>query len=280
MEADALRRLAAKLGVTSGRVLGKAEEYLRLSHLKCSGLAASATGSALICLHIAAANLNQPIDKDYLITLSGLNKKSYQSCLKTYECLLGVDSKLGLRELAVQHGCVEAVNTASTILSRYESTLSQVQLEDLDLSKPLFITAALYSACRCLKVRVEKNKLISSSGVKKGIFDRLCLQMEKIGLQICQDNVAATKQPLKKQKTLLECIAQLPGLFRCSPVPRTEASLICRPCGEFSIHHRERAAECTRRSAAKQTTRRTHRQPAARKSRQVAEEGLKKTRNF
>ncbi|KAM8946005.1 origin recognition complex subunit 6 [Pelodytes ibericus] len=212
MEGETLRRLAPRLGLTSSRVLGKAEEYLRLSQVKCAGMfaRATATSNAVICLQLAAASLNHPIDKDYLITLSGLNKKMYQSCLKTFECLLGVDSKLGLRDLAVQHGCMDAVNTASKILNRYESSLPPAQLEDLDLSKPLFITASLYSACRCLKLRVEKNKLIAAAGVKKGIFDRLCVQLEKIGQQICQEAAPVTRQPHKKQKTLLDCIEQEP----------------------------------------------------------------------
>ncbi|XP_053305163.1 origin recognition complex subunit 6 [Spea bombifrons] len=211
MESEALRRLASKVGVTSSRVIGKAEEYLRLSQLKCSGLSAraTATSNAVMCLQIAATSFNHPVDKDYLVTLSGLNKKTYQSCLKTFECLLGVDSKLGLRDLAVQHGCMEAINAASKILSRYESSLPQAQLADLDLSKPLFITAALYSACRCLKMKVEKNKLLAASGVKKGIFDRLCVQLEKIGLQICQESTPVTQQPRKKQKTLLESLEQV-----------------------------------------------------------------------
>ncbi|XP_018430313.1 PREDICTED: origin recognition complex subunit 6 [Nanorana parkeri] len=210
METDVLRRLAPKLGISSARVLGKAEELLRLSQLKCAGLSAmtTATSSAVMCLQLAATSLNHPVDKDYLVRLSGLNRKVYQSCLQSFECLLGVDNKLGIRELAVQYGCMEAVNIASKILSRYETTLPQAQQEDLDLSKPLFITAALYSACRCLKLKVEKNKLVASSGVKKGIFERLCTQLEKIGMQICQESTAITQQPRKKQKTLLECIEQ------------------------------------------------------------------------
>ncbi|KAE8609044.1 hypothetical protein XENTR_v10011700 [Xenopus tropicalis] len=142
-----------------------------------------------MCLQLAATSLNHPIDKDYLVRLSGLNKKVYLSCLNSFESLLGVTSRMGIRDLAVQHGCMEAVNTASEILNRYESSLSQAQQEDLDLSKPLFISAALYSACRCLKLKTEKNKLFSASGVKKGIFDRLCIQLEKIGLQICRKKV-------------------------------------------------------------------------------------------
>ncbi|XP_063802092.1 origin recognition complex subunit 6 isoform X2 [Pseudophryne corroboree] len=224
MEAETLRRLAPKLGITSGRVLGKAEEFLRLSQMKCSGLSAltTATSNAVMCLQLAAASLNQPVDKDYLVRLSGLNKKVYHSCLKSFECLLGVDSKLGLRDLAVQHGCLEAVNTASRILNRYESSLTQAQQEDLDLSKPLFIAASLYAACRCLKVKVEKTKFLATSGVKKGIFERLCLQLEKIGAQICQEAATVTQQPRKRQKTLLECVDQEPESEE-DEVPRKQA---------------------------------------------------------
>ncbi|KAG8562713.1 hypothetical protein GDO81_015782, partial [Engystomops pustulosus] len=145
---------------------------------------------------------------DYLVRLSGLNKKVYLNCLKSFECLLGLDSKLSIRDLAVQYGCMEAVNIASKILSRYESSLPQAQREDLDLSKPLFVTAALYASCRCLKLKVEKHKLVATSGVKKMIFERLCVQLEKIGAQICQESTAITQQPQRKQRTLLECIEQ------------------------------------------------------------------------
>ncbi|KAM4614471.1 origin recognition complex subunit 6 [Discoglossus pictus] len=210
MDLETLRRLAPKLGLTSSNIIRKAEEYLRLAQVKCTGLAGrtTATSNAVMCLQLAANSLKHPVDKDYLVRLSGLNKQVYQSCLKSFECLLGVDAKLGIRDLAVQYGCMEAVSTASKILNRYEANLPQAQQEDLDLSKPLFTTAALYSACRCLKLKVEKNKLIAASGVKKTIFERLCIQLEKIGSQIIVENEAVTAQPRKKQKTLLECIEQ------------------------------------------------------------------------
>ncbi|XP_069595371.1 origin recognition complex subunit 6 isoform X2 [Ranitomeya imitator] len=177
MEAETLKRLAPKLGLTSARVLGKAEEFLRLS-------------------------------QDYLIRLSGLNRKVYLSCLRSFECLLEVDARLSLRDLAIQHGCLEAVSVASKILSRYESGLPPAQQEDLDLSKPLFLTAALFAACRCLKFKAEKNKFLAAAGVRRNIFDRLCVQLEKIGAQICQENATITAQPRRKQRTLLECIEQ------------------------------------------------------------------------
>lgn len=61
------------------------------------------------------------LSKAYLIKLSGLNKKMYQSCLKSFECLLGLKSNIGIRDLAVQFSCTEAVNMASKILQRYEA---------------------------------------------------------------------------------------------------------------------------------------------------------------
>ncbi|NWH24452.1 ORC6 protein, partial [Grus americana] len=186
MERGAVRRLAARLGLTELPVIRKAEEYLRLSQVKCTGLMAqmTATSSAVMCLDLAASFMKQPVDKSYFIKLSGLNKTTYQSSMKSLECLLEVNPRLGMRDLAVQFCCTEAVSTASKILQRYESSLSEAQQMDLDFSKPLFVTAALFTACRCLKLKVDKTKMLATSGVKKAIFDRLCNQLEKMSQQL------------------------------------------------------------------------------------------------
>ncbi|KAK7806266.1 hypothetical protein U0070_023881 [Myodes glareolus] len=176
MESELVRRLAPRLGLAEPGVLRKAEEYLRLSKVKCTGLSAhsSETSSAVICLDLAAACMECPLDRAYLIKLSGLNKKMYQSCLKSFECLLGLNSNIGIRDLAVQFGCTEAVNMASKILQRI------------------------------LKLKVDKTKMITTSGVKKAIFDRLCKQLEKIGQQINRDSGDLASPALKKKKILIE----------------------------------------------------------------------------
>uniref|UniRef100_A0A8C4PVJ7 Origin recognition complex subunit 6 n=1 Tax=Equus asinus asinus TaxID=83772 RepID=A0A8C4PVJ7_EQUAS len=150
MESALIRRLAPRLGIAEPGVLRKAEEYLRLSQVKCIGLSAhtTETSNAVMCLDLAASCMECPLDRAYLIKLSGLNKKVYQSCLKSFECLLGLNSNIGMRDLAVQFSCTEAVNMASKILQSYESSLPQTQQVDLDLSRPLFTTAALLSACK------------------------------------------------------------------------------------------------------------------------------------
>ncbi|XP_055477036.1 origin recognition complex subunit 6 isoform X1 [Psammomys obesus] len=202
MESELVRRLAPRLGLAEPSVLRKAEEYLRLSKVKCIGLSAhsSETSNAVICLDLAASCMRCPLDRAYLIKLSGLNKKMYQSCLKSFECLLGLNSNIGIRDLAVQFSCTEAVNMAAKILQSYESSLPEAQRAGLDLSRPLFTTAALLSACKILKLNVDKTKMITTSGVKKAIFDRLCKQLEKIGQQINRDAADLASPALKKKK--------------------------------------------------------------------------------
>ncbi|XP_040353844.1 origin recognition complex subunit 6 isoform X3 [Herpailurus yagouaroundi] len=157
-----------------------------------------------MCLDLAASCMKCPLDRVYLIKLSGLNKKMYQSRLKSFECLLGLNSNIGIRDLAVQFSCTEAVNMASKILQSYESSLPQTQQLDLDLSRPLFTTAALLSACKVLKLKVDKNKMVATSGVKKAIFDRLCKQLEKIGRQADREAGDSATPPQKKKKTMVE----------------------------------------------------------------------------
>ncbi|XP_062997047.1 origin recognition complex subunit 6 [Elgaria multicarinata webbii] len=210
MEREVIQRLAAKLGITAPGVVRKAEEYLRLSQVKCATLLVqmTATSNAVICLDLAAAFTKNPVDKSYLVKLSGLSKTTYQSCLRSLESLLGVRSNLGIRELAVQFCCLEAVNMASKILQRYASSLPEAQQTDLDLSKPLFTTAALFTACRCLKIKVDKNKMAAASGVKKTIFDRLHSQLQKISQQISRESDQLTVEATKTQKTLLETLGK------------------------------------------------------------------------
>ncbi|NWV07254.1 ORC6 protein, partial [Ptilonorhynchus violaceus] len=195
----------------------KAEEYLRLSQVKCTGLMAqmTATSSAVMCLDLAASFMKQPVDKVrysvYCVKLSGLNKTTYQSSMKSLECLLEVNQRLGMRDLAVQFCCTEAVNTASEILQRYECSLSEAQRMDLDFSKPLFLTAALCTACRCLKLKVDKTKMLATSGVKKAIFDRLCNQLEKISQQLSKEDVPLAAETADSLQSSLEQCEQEDG---------------------------------------------------------------------
>ncbi|XP_048886301.1 origin recognition complex subunit 6 [Brienomyrus brachyistius] len=215
MEKQMFNKLASKMGITSAKILRQAEEYFRLSQIRCTGLGnTTVTSKTVICLELAATTMRHPLDKDYVIKLSGLNKNVYRSSLKSMECILGLESHLGLRDMAVQYGCMQAAEPAAKILQRYEASLPESQQACLDLSTALFTTAALLTACRCMKIKVDR-KLASSSGAKKGMLDRLCVQLQKFGQEICSEmrtGTAAVKdQPKtarKRQKTLQEVIEQ------------------------------------------------------------------------
>ncbi|KAJ8417721.1 hypothetical protein AAFF_G00225640 [Aldrovandia affinis] len=207
MEKEMFSKIAAKMGITSAKILSQAEEYVRLSQVKCTGLRnITVTSKAVICLELAATVRRFPLDKEYAVKLSGLNKKIYQSSLKSMECMLGLESHLGLRDLAVQYGCTEAVQAAATILERYEASLPEAQQQDVDLSKPLFTTAALFAACKCMKIKVDK-KLASSSGAKRGIFDRLCSQLQKLGQEVCSKG-PPLKEPSRTSQKRLNSLLQ------------------------------------------------------------------------
>ncbi|XP_039736718.1 origin recognition complex subunit 6 [Pteropus medius] len=210
MESGLIPRLASRLGIAEPDVLRKAEEYLRLSQVKCAGLSAhtTETSNAVMCLDLAASCMKCPLDRAYLTKLSGLNKRTYLSCLKSFECLLGLSSNIGIRDLAVQFSCTEAVSTAATLLQSYESSLPQTQQEGLDLSRPLFTSAALLSACKILKLKVDKNKMVATSGVKKAIFDRLCKQLEKLGQQLNRESQDSAAPPRKRKKAGTEPLAK------------------------------------------------------------------------
>ncbi|KAK9392730.1 origin recognition complex subunit 6 [Crotalus adamanteus] len=98
----------------------KAEEYLRLSEVKCAPLLAqmSPTSSAVICLDLAATVTGNPVDKSYFVKVSGLKRATYQCYLRSFESLLALQSSFGIREVAVQFSCLEAAHLASKILQR------------------------------------------------------------------------------------------------------------------------------------------------------------------
>ncbi|MBN3270875.1 ORC6 protein, partial [Polyodon spathula] len=100
-----------------------------------------------MCVDLAAISMKHPVDKVRRHAGNiGLSKKICQSYLKPLDCMLGLVSQMGIRDLAVQHGCTEAVNTAVKKLHRSQSSLPEAQQSGLALSKLLFTTAALLTA--------------------------------------------------------------------------------------------------------------------------------------
>uniref|UniRef100_A0A8C7NFE5 Origin recognition complex subunit 6 n=1 Tax=Oncorhynchus mykiss TaxID=8022 RepID=A0A8C7NFE5_ONCMY len=168
IENEMSTKLASKMGITSARVLRQADEYVRLSLVKCTGLGiTTGTSKAVICLELVATSMKFPLDK---VRFFFLNMTSNYP---------------GVGDLTVQFGCMDAIKVATQNGENLKS--------NVDLSKPLFTTAALNAACECLKIKVDR-KLLASSGAKKGIFDRLCTQFQKLGQDICSKPTSQKQQ--------------------------------------------------------------------------------------
>ena len=99
--------------------------------------------------------------------LSGLNNVKYRIQLQTLGQLLGVDLHVTISDLAIMHSAHSAEALANEALQLYTSNTFGI-----DAQLPLYQAAALLAACKCLKLKPDKKKLLDCSGAQKKVFDK------------------------------------------------------------------------------------------------------------
>ncbi|KAK3603432.1 hypothetical protein CHS0354_009415 [Potamilus streckersoni] len=201
-----MKIIGSKLGITSQRILRKAEEYSHLVDVRASSTSLSAlklTGSSkiVLCLDLAASACNHVVDKASAVRLSGLQKKLYCTALKAVENLLDLQEKISIKELAVQFGCTDAIPLAQEALHSYEEDYNSKACQEMDFTTLLFQGAALCAACRNLKLKMDRSKLLQKCGVKKTIFDRLVADLEQHIMKAIESKKIVSK---KRPRTLLD----------------------------------------------------------------------------
>lgn len=214
-----LRDLGTKLGLVDIPVLKQAYEYS--SQMDCgpssqmvSSLRLSQTCKLVICLDLAASKHAQHLqesDKLLAVKLSGMPKKAYLSSLKAVESLLGVQQKCTLKELTVQFGCVAVADLAQRALNRYQEDL-QKTCTDVDFSSTLFLVAAMNAACIKSKCKVDRQKLRDLCSVKKSVYDKLVMELEKYVAELMKKKVCT-----KKIRTLIDEIEEKANEMPPSP---------------------------------------------------------------
>lgn len=196
---------AGKLGIYSPKVISKASELNRLLEVKASSQAfrflnVTAAAQVVICLEFAAQISNIPIDKNEAIKLSGLKKRIYQNCHHALGNILDVRSAANIPDLGIQFGCLQAVQLAESILQRYRDSLqAKYAFSQIDISKPVYTVVAFYTACRILKVKVDKQKLMELSREQKMTILPLMEEMNKIASEI---PVSAPKKCKRKADSI------------------------------------------------------------------------------
>jgi hypothetical protein len=190
MEEVVLKPLARRLDVRSQTAFNRAVELLRLVEVKCDQgvLGLSSNCRAVVCLEIAAGENSERLSRKDTAKAAGQKKQAYESAYQTIEKILGLSSRLGIHELAVQCGCSEVRELAQSLLKKYEDNvkakLSADRQKDLDLSKPIYAIGALQAAAKKQKVQIDKKRLQSLVNGQRSALNQITSAMEDCLRQI------------------------------------------------------------------------------------------------
>lgn len=109
--------------------------------------------------------------------MAGVRKSNYISTKRLFENLLNINKVLGVKEICVQLGLSEVQSEAEKVLKKYQKA---TEINPNDLKHPQYATMAIYMACKKLKVKVSKQKLVPMSRLKPTQWTLLEKRFDKI----------------------------------------------------------------------------------------------------
>ncbi|CAG2060216.1 unnamed protein product [Timema podura] len=142
--------------------------------------------------HISLGVLgDEPQGNRDVIKLSGVKKQLYLSSYRTVEKLLGLDEVTSTKDLCVLLGVSEASLLAQSIIDSHVAEKSGRP----DLTHPMYPSIAVFAACKHLKLKVDRQKLLEQSCLKKSAFDTLAAELMKMAEKVAPQ----TKRMAKKR---------------------------------------------------------------------------------
>ncbi|XP_028771920.1 origin of replication complex subunit 6 [Neltuma alba] len=210
-----MSEIAKKLGLSDSKLaVRKALELRRLCDVQfnSSVIGVGEVCKAIICLEIAAARMGLLFDRSSAVRLSGMSEKAY---IRSYNLLhngLGVKTKLDVRELAIQFGCVRIISYVRDGLNHYKerflSSLPTSRRASADFTRPVFTAVAFYLCAKKHKLKVDKLKLIEQCGTSESEFSSVSTSMK----DLCHDifGVAKEKKDPREVKTNRDLLDALP----------------------------------------------------------------------
>ncbi|XP_031736464.1 origin of replication complex subunit 6 isoform X2 [Cucumis sativus] len=229
------RNLARKLDLAdSESLIRKAGEFRRLSdlHFNSSLIGVGEVCKAIICLEIAATRLGFLFDRSSAIKLTGMSEKAYTRAFNLLQNGLGFKSRLDIRELAVQFGCVRLVASVHKGLSLYKdrfvASLPASRRANADFSRPVFTAVAFYLCAKKNKLKVDKVKLIELSGTSESEFSCVATSMK----DLCYDvfGICSEKKDPRDAKGNRDLLDALPEKRKCE-----DGGYLSDDCEERSI---------------------------------------------
>uniref|UniRef100_A0A9I9CUK5 Origin of replication complex subunit 6 n=1 Tax=Cucumis melo TaxID=3656 RepID=A0A9I9CUK5_CUCME len=236
--------IARKLDLAdSESLIRKAGELRRLSdlHFNSSLIGIGEVCKAVICLEIAATRLGVLFDRSSAIKLAGMSEKAYTRSFNLLQNGLGFKSRLDIRELAVQFGCVRLVASVQKGLSLYKdrfvASLPASRRVSADFSRPVFTAVAFYLCAKKNKLKVDKVKLIELSGTSESEFSCVATSMKDLCFDVF--GISSVKKDPRDAKGNRDLLDALPEKRKredggylsddCEEFPRSKR---CKPTAE------------------------------------------------
>ncbi|KYQ96958.1 PHD zinc finger-containing protein [Tieghemostelium lacteum] len=175
MDIDAL---CLNLNITNKKVINKSKEFVRLSKVKLpAGLGPSEICRPAACLTIACQVLENEIDRNKAVKLSGGSEKLFHTALSSLHNILGIKKRLSILEIAIEFNQIPLVEPSDNLLEKYKSKflagIPELQAKFVDFSSAE-ISAAVFFIMSCQnEITIDKNKLIEYSKCNPVEFQRV-----------------------------------------------------------------------------------------------------------
>ncbi|XP_068638320.1 origin of replication complex subunit 6-like [Aristolochia californica] len=210
-----LTDMARKLGLSDSKhVIRKAEELRRLCdvHFDSSIIGVGEVCKGIICLEIATNRFQVMFDRQLAIRMSGMSEKAYNRSFNSLQNGLGVKTKLDVRELAIQFGCVRLIPFVQKGLALYKdrfiTSLPASRRASADFSRPVFTAVVFYLCAKRHKLKVDKLKLIELCGASETEFSSVSTSMKDLCFDVF--GIAKEKKDPKSVKGNRELLDALP----------------------------------------------------------------------
>ncbi|KAK8522908.1 hypothetical protein V6N13_115856 [Hibiscus sabdariffa] len=236
-----LSDIARKLGLSQHKMLvRKAAELRRLCDVQfdSSIIGVGEVCKAVICLEIAATRFGDVLfDRQKAVKLSGMSDKAYNRSFNSLQNGLNIKTKLDIRELGIQFGCVRLIPFVKKGLSLYKdrfmASLPASRQASADFTRPVFTAVAFYLCAKKHKLKIDKVRLIEACGTSESEFSCVSTSMK----DLCHDvfGISNEKKDPKEVKGNRELLDVLPE-------KRKFDDGVCLS-DEFSSYKRQKKAE-------------------------------------
>ncbi|ETN60531.1 origin recognition complex subunit 6 [Anopheles darlingi] len=192
-----LLQIITKLGLAGhDSLVAKSTELQRLLQIRSSsGMTSNLSDSAktTLCIDLAAGLLGLPIDTEMALKLSGLRKTAYSGGRRTLEKILDINRTIGIAEICVQLGLSQVQKEATVLLEAYKRYISGGG--QIDFTHPQYATMAVFQACKRLKMKPPKTKLVPFSALKPAQWTLLEKNWEKCLANVDLSEAKAKVEP-------------------------------------------------------------------------------------